>query len=165
MPKGYTASYIRKDPVLTEAQKEAFAKEFEETSDSQVTYEQILVRLMKNKGIGTKEAADLTGLNETLFKNLGKPEGNILKRFVISIAVGFQLDVHLTEYILESCGMRFQESSKVDKAYIYLLENCKGQDITYCNSVLRDLGIPDKDMLGELTRNSGKYKKSELRFK
>lgn len=159
MRKGYTASFIEKAPVLTDEQKKAFNQEFAETSDSQATYEQIVLRLMKNKGLDTKRAAELTGLNETLFKNLDTPGGSILKRFVVSIAVGFQLDVHLTEYILESCGMRFQESSKVDKAYIYLLENCKGKGIEYCNAALRDLGIDGKDMLGELTRNGGKYKK------
>lgn len=159
MKKGYTATFIEKGSVLTDAQKKAFNQEFAETSDSQATYEQIVSGLMKKKGVDTCQASELTGLNETLFKNLDRPGGNILKRFVISIAVGFQLDVHLTEYILESCGMRFQESNKVDKAYIYLLENCKGKGIEYCNAVLRDLGIEGKDMLGELTRNGGGYKK------
>lgn len=160
MGTGYTARFIEKGPVLTAAEKKAFNQEFAETSDSQATYEQIVSGLMEKKGLTADQAAALTGLNETLFKNLDKPGGNIMKRFVISIAVGFQLDVHLTEYILESCGMRFQESSKVDKAYIYLLEDCKGKSIEYCNAVLRDLGIDGYYMLGELKKGDGYKKKA-----
>lgn len=148
---------IVKTPVLTTEQRAAFDKEFAETSDSQPLYEEIVAKLMKRKGLNEKDAAALTGLNERLFFNLDKPDGKIEKRFVVSIAVGFQLDVHLTEYILESAGMKFRESDRLDKAYIYILENCKGKDIPYCNGVLRDLGIEEKYMLGELTK--GPYRK------
>lgn len=158
MSNAYIAKYITADKaVLTEEQKRAFDKEFAETAESQASYGQIVTGLMEKKKIDAKEASLLTGLNEYLFMNLDEPGGSIQKRFIISIAVGFHLDVHLTEYILESCGMRFCESSKVDKAYIYILENCKGRNIGDCNGVLRDLGIEGKDMLGELTR--GNYKK------
>lgn len=148
---------IIKTPVLTAEQRADFDKEFAETSDSQPLYEEIVAKLMKRKGLSKKDAAALTGLNEKLFSNLDKPDGKIEKRFVVSIAVGFQLDGHLTEYILESAGMKFRESDRVDKAYIYVIENCKGKDIPYCNGVLRDLGIEEKYMLGELAR--GSYKK------
>lgn len=157
MAESLTAKYIELDPILSDNQREDFDKEFAETSGSQASYEEIVLRLMKAKGLDADTASKLTGLNASLFKNLKKPDGKIQKRFVISIAVGFQLDVHLTEYILESGGMRFQESSKLDKAYIYILENCKGKDIEYCNGVLRDLGVEGKDMLGELSR--GQYAK------
>lgn len=154
----YTPKYITDEKsILTAEQKKAFDDEFAETSGSQASYEPIIAGLMQKKNISTTEAAELTGLNEILFKNLGKSGGSIQKRFIISIAVGFKLDVHLTEYILESCGMRFCESNKVDKAYIYILENYKGRNIGDCNGILRDLGIDGKDMLGELDR--GRYKK------
>lgn len=160
MGSSYTPKYITDEKsILTAEQKEAFDKEFAETSGSQASYEQIITGLMQKKNISTAEASELTGLNERLFKNLYKDEGRAEKRFIISIAVGFKLDVHLTEYILESCGMTFRESCKVDKAYIYLLESCKGKDISYCNAILRDLGIEGKDMLGELSRCGGEYRK------
>ena len=160
MGNSYTPKYITGEKsILTAEQKKAFDDEFAETSESQASYEQIIAGLMQKKNISTAEASELTGLNEILFKNLDKPGGRIQKRFIISIAVGFNLDVHLTEYILESCGMTFCESSKVDKAYIYLLESCKGKDISDCNAILRDLGIEGKDMLGELSRCGGEYRK------
>lgn len=160
MGSSYTPKYIAKEKtILTSEQKAAFDEEFAETSESQASYEQIVSRLMEKKKLNAREASELTGLNEILFKNLNKPGGRIQKRFIISIAVGFKLDVHLTEYILESCGMTFCESSRVDKAYIYLLESCKGRDISECNAILRDLGIDGKDMLGELSRCGGEYRK------
>lgn len=98
----YTPKYITDEKsILTAEQKKAFDDEFAETSGSQASYEQIIAGLMQKKNISTTEAAELTGLNEILFKNLGKSGGSIQKRFFISIAVGFKLDVHLTEYILE----------------------------------------------------------------
>lgn len=156
MSKSYTARYIIPEgkSILTEVQKKAFEKEFSETSETQASYEEIIIKLMEKKGIDASRASELTRLNKSVFTNLEKPGGSIQKRFVISIAVGFQLDVHLTEYILESCGMRFMEASKVDKAYIYILENYKGKDIETCNGVLRELGIEGKYMLGELDRGS-----------
>lgn len=160
MGNSYTPKYItNENSILTEEQKQAFDKEFLETSDSQRSYEKILLNLMKKKDLSVQKASELTGLNEILFKNLNKTGGRIQKRFIISIAVGFKLDVHLTEYILESCGMTFCESNKVDKAYIYLLESCKDRDISECNAILRDLGIDGKDMLGELSRCGGEYRK------
>lgn len=160
MGNSYTPKYITEEkPILTEEQRQSFNKEFAETSESQATYEKIVSNLMEKKKLNAREASELTGLNEILFKNLNKPGGRIQKRFIISIAVGFKLDVHLTEYILESCGMTFCESNKVDKAYIYLLESCKGRDISDCNAILRDLGVDGKDMLGELSRCGGEYRK------
>ena len=154
----YTAKYITAErSILTEEQKKAFNREFAETSEAQASYEQIIIGLMERKKIDVKKASELTGLNESVFNNLYKDGGKIIKRVVVSIAVGFQLDVHLTEYILESCGMNFRESDKVDKAYIYLLENYKGIDIADANGILRDLGIDGIDMLGELSR--GEYRK------
>lgn len=148
---------IVKTPVLTAEQRAAFDKEFTETSDSQPLYEEIVAKLMKRKRLNEKDAAALTGLNESLFLGLDKPDGKIEKRFVVSIGVGFQLGVHLTQYILESAGMKFRQTDRLDKAYMYILENCKGKDIPYCNGVLRDLGIEEKYMLGELTK--GPYRK------
>lgn len=156
MGTGYTTTEINKAPVLSEEEKAAFNKEFAETCGTQATYEEIITELMAKKGLDAATAAELTGLNPALFNNLQKSGGSIQKRFVISIAVGFQLDVHLTEYILEACGMRFREASRLDKAYIHILEKHKGKDIAHCNGVLRDLGIDGKDMLGELHR--GPYK-------
>lgn len=143
--------------VLTEAEKAKFEEEYNLTSDAQKTYGQIIAGIMKKKEIDAKKAEELTRLNRKLFKNLDEPGGSIKKRFVVSIAVGFGLDVHMTEYILESCGMRFNTNDRLDKAYIYIIENYKGCSIDDCNGILRDLGVDGDDMLGELER--GSYKK------
>ena len=150
------AKYISADPILTNAQKAEFERKYELTSDAQSTYGQIVLRIMAKMGIDAKRAEELTGLNRNLFHNLEKPDGVILKRFVVSIGVGFGLDVHSTEYILESCGMRFNVNDRLDRAYILLLEEHKGKSIEDCNAILKELGIKGKDMLGELER--GEYK-------
>lgn len=155
----FTAKYIANGNVLTDKQKEDFESKYELTSDEQKTYGQIVLRLMEKMKIDSKKAEELTGLNRNLFNHLDEPGGTILKRFVVSIGVGFGLDVHSTEYILESGGMRFNVNDRLDKAYIHLLEEHKGKDIDTCNAILRDLGVAGKDMLGELERGANTSKK------
>lgn len=157
MKKGLEAKYIDESITLTVEQKKAFGEAFDLASDGQKTYGQIVIGIMKKLNIDATEAAKRTGLNKSLFMDLDKPGGSIQKRFVVSIAVGFGLDVHMTEYILEACGMRFCSYARVDKAYIYIIESYKGADIETCNGVLKELGIEGKYMLGELER--GYYKK------
>lgn len=151
------AHHIDREITLTEEQKKAFEKEFELTSDGQKTYGQIVAGIMKKLNIDAEEASNRTRLNKSLFMHLDEPDGRVQKRFVISIAIGFELDVHMTEYILESCGMRFCSYDRVDKAYIHIIENYKGKDIETCNGVLKELGIEETYMLGELSR--GEYQK------
>lgn len=146
------AKYISNQPFLTEEEKSEFERQYQLTANVQKTYAQIILEIMLKMGIGAKEAEELTGLNRNLFHHLDELGGSILKRFVISIGVGFELDVHSTEYILESCGMRFNVNDRLDRAYIHLLEEHKGKDIETCNAILRDLGVEGKDMLGELER-------------
>lgn len=148
------AKYISNQPFLTEEEKSEFERQYQLTANVQQTYAQIILEIMMKMEIGAKEAEELTGLNRNLFHHLDELGGSILKRFVISIGVGFELDVHSTEYILESCGMRFNVNDRLDRAYIHLLEEHKGKDIETCNAILRDLGVEGKDMLGELERGS-----------
>ncbi|MBA9085096.1 hypothetical protein FHR92_001558 [Fontibacillus solani] len=148
------AKYINNKPILTEKQKAEFEEKYQLTSDTQKTYGQVISGIMAKMKIDAKKAEELTGLNRNLFTHLDEPGGSILKRFVISIGVGFGLDVHTTEYILESCGMRFNVNDRLDRAYIHLLEEHKEKDIEACNAILRDLGVDGKDMLGELERGA-----------
>lgn len=157
MKKEMEAKYIDTDIMLTEEQKKAFEHAFDLTSDGQKTYGQIVAGIMKKLNIDEKEAAERTRLNKSLFTHLDEPGGSVQKRFIVSIAVGFGLDVHMAEYMLEACGMRFCSYNRVDKAYIHIIENYKGEDIETCNGVLKELGVEGKDMLGELER--GSYKK------
>ena len=157
MKKELEAKYIDKSITLTAKQREAFEKAYDLSSDGQKAYGQIVAGMMKKLNIDATRAAKQTGLNKNLFMCLDKPGGSIQKRFVVSIAVGFGLDVHMTEYILEACGMRFCSYDRVDMAYIHIIENYKGADIETCNGVLKELGIEGKYMLGELER--GFYKK------
>lgn len=153
------AKLISNEPILTDAQKADFERKYELTSDAQSTYGQIVLRIMSKMGIDAKKAEELTGLNRSLFHNLEKPDGVILKRFVVSIGVGFGLDVHSTEYMLESCGMRFNTNNRLDRAYILLLEEHKGKSIEDCNTILKELGVKGKDLLGELERGAYKPRK------
>lgn len=154
---GTTAKHNKNGPILSKNEIADFEEEYNFTFDSQASYRQILCAIMDKKGLNNKDAAELTGLPETAFHNLDKAGGRIPKRYVISIAVGFSLDLHITEYILQACGMCLCESNRLDKAYMYLIENYKGIGIAEANDILRDLGVNESDMLGELCR--GPYRR------
>lgn len=152
MPK-----YISNDPILTKKEIEEFNQHYAMLCGVAASYGEIIQELMKRKNIDPKKAEFLTGLNYVQFKNLDKPGGAIQKRFVISVAIGFELDFDITECILKSCGLCLNSNDRVDRAYIYILENHKGRDIDECNMVLSQLGVPGNAMLGELER--GEYTK------
>lgn len=150
------ASFVNPNPFLTEEQKKQFDENYELTADAQKTCGQIILAIMDKKGISSFRATQLTGLNRSVFRKLKDPAAYISMPLVISISIGFGLDVHLTEYILESNRMCFNTNHRLDKAYIHLIEEHKGKSIEDCNAILRDLGIEEKDFLGAHGR--GAYK-------
>ncbi len=157
MKKELEAKYIDKSITLTAEQRETFEKAFDLSSDGQKTYGQIVAGIMKKQKISVGEMAEKTKLNKSLFTHLDEPGGCVQKRFIVSIAVALELDVHMAEYMLEACGMCFCSYNRVDKAYIHIIENHKGSDVETCNGILKELGVESKYMLGELER--GSYKK------
>ncbi len=157
LEKKTRASFVGLDPVLTPEEKAKFERDYELTADAQKTCGQIILAIMDKKKISPLRATQLTGLNQSVFRKLKDPKCTIPKPLVVSIGVGFGLDVHLTEYILESNGMCFNTNERLDKAYISLIEEHKGKDIETCNAILRDFGgIEEKHFLGAHER--GLYK-------
>ena len=75
---------------------------------------------------------------------------------IISVAVGYKLDLMMTQALLYSLGLGFNRFSKRDYAYTFLLTRCKGKTIDECNDVLERLGIEQKYWLGLYARKSVK---------
>lgn len=73
---------------------------------------------------------------------------------LMSIAVGYNLDIQLTEALLESLGLSFDMHNRRDYAYQLLLTRCRGVEIEDCNKILELLGIEEKDWLGAYAKNT-----------
>lgn len=82
------------------------------------------------------------------------------KNTLISVSVGYDLDLMTTQSLLHSLGLGFNRYSKQEYAYSFLLTRCRGKDIIQCNEILENLGIEEKYRLGAMARKPKNRNKS-----
>ncbi len=99
--------------------------------------------------------ADKTELSANMLYRLRKqvdekdpPQRNTL----ISVCIGYNLDLMMTQALLHSLGLDFNRFNKRDYAYSFLLTRCRGKSINECNEILERLGIEEKYWLGSHAR-------------
>ena len=68
-------------------------------------------------------------------------------RSIVAFCIACNMDMLNTVTLLESLGLTFRRTSKVDYAYSYLIVNYRGKSIPECDEVLKILGIDDEDLL------------------
>lgn len=71
---------------------------------------------------------------------------------LISVCVGYDLDLLMAQALLHSLGLGFNRNKKQDYAYSFLLTRCRGKSIQECNEILEKLGIEPKFWLGSHSR-------------
>lgn len=71
---------------------------------------------------------------------------------LISVCVGYDLDLLMAQALLHSLGLGFNRNKKRDYAYSFLLTRCRGKSIQECNEILEKLGIEPKFWLGSHSR-------------
>ncbi len=100
--------------------------------------------------------ANKTHLSETMMYHLKKQvdENNPPKRnTLISVAVGYNLDLMMVQAMLHSLGLGLNcHNNKRDYAYTFLLTRCRGKSIDECNEILEKLGIEQKYWLGSYAK-------------
>ena len=72
------------------------------------------------------------------------PQRNTL----ISVCIGYDLDILMTQSLLYSLGLGFRQNNKRDYAYTFLLTRCRGKSIDECNEILKEFGIEERYYLG-----------------
>ena len=82
------------------------------------------------------------------------------KNTLISVSVGYDLDLMTTQSLLHSLGLGFNRYSKREYAYSFLLTRCRGKDIIQCNEILEKLEIEEKHRLGAMARKPKNRNKS-----
>lgn len=103
--------------------------------------------------------AEKTQLSENMLYRLktqvdkkNPPQRNTL----ISVSVGYNLDLMMTQALLYSLGLDFNRFSERDYAYTFLLTRCRGKSIDECNEILKGLKIEQKYWLGSYARRKNK---------
>ena len=79
-------------------------------------------------------------------------------RSIIAFCIACNMDMLNTVTLLESLGLTFRRTGKVDYAYSYLIVNYRGKSIPECNAVLKNLWIDD----GYLLRDPDNLTQTEL---
>lgn len=144
--------------VYTETEWKCLKKRFEEDFKNAQCYAESFRELI-NKVLGNDTYLDFvskTDLSESMFyriKNRAEKNDPPQRSTLISICIGYELDLAITQYLLHSLGLDFNLQNRRDYAYIFLLTQCRGKEIEECNEILKALGIEEKYLLGQYARS------------
>ena len=131
----------------------AVQKSFGETVEDIMRQKKLTKKWGNRVILDAKRAADLTELNEYIFRrNMYKNNCVIDMGLIISLAVGFELDLISTQRLLQAAGLDFRLENPEHIAYLFLLDQCKGMSVVECNEILTSLGIPETKLLGSRER-------------
>lgn len=67
---------------------------------------------------------------------------------LISVCVGYDLDLMMAQALLYSLGLGFNRFNKRDYAYSFLLTRCRGKSVEECNEILKEPRVEERYYLG-----------------
>lgn len=136
---------------------EKLQKEFEKDYANSTKYNKSFRTLIREVLEGETDMAFSykTGLSPNMLSRLRNrvdekdpPQRNTL----ISVCIGYNLDLLMTQSLLYSLGLGFNRNNKRDYAYSFLLTRCRGKSIEECNEILKGLGVEERYWLGQHAR-------------
>lgn len=136
---------------------EKLKKEFDNDYKKSAKYNKSFSELISDilEGETYMSFADKTQLSENMLYRLRKqidekdpPQRSTL----VSVSVGYNLDLMMTQALLYSLGLGFNRFSKRDYAYTFLLTRCRGKTVDECNEILKELGLEQKYWLGSYAK-------------
>lgn len=130
-----------------------FLEDYEKSTRYNKSFSELISEVLDAESYSS--FADKTHLSENMLYRLKKqvdekdpPQRSTL----ISVAVGYHLDLMMTQALLHSLGLDFNRLSKRDYAYSFLLTRCRHKTIDECNEILEELGIEKRYWLGSFAR-------------
>ncbi|MFR3119952.1 MAG: hypothetical protein ACLTOJ_21725 [[Clostridium] symbiosum] len=134
-------------------------KEFIKDYANSIKYNKSFRTLIREilEGETERSFSNKTELSENMFSRLKNqvdekdpPQRNTL----ISVCVGYDLDLMMAQALLYSLGLGFNRFNKRDYAYSFLLTRCRGKSIEDCNEILKNLGVEERYYLGAHARKN-----------
>lgn len=130
-----------------------FLNDYEKSIHYNKSFSELISEVLENESYTS--FANKTHLSENMLYRLktqvdqkDPPQRSTL----ISVAVGYNLDLMMTQMLLYSLGLGFNRFSKRDYAYTFLLTRCRGKSIDACNEILEKLEIEKKYWLGSYAK-------------
>ena len=139
-----------------------FEDDFSRTRSYNHTYSELMRKLMMEQAVdyyGKPMIVDnkylfneVTGLGYSTFYRINRDASYIpsLATFV-TLCMVYKLDISMAITLRETMGLIFSRTNRLHQAYCYLLVNCRGRSLSYCNKVLQSLSIEEKYFLGDKT--------------
>lgn len=125
MDKDYIAGYTYDEWVKLEKE---FLNDYETSTTYNKPFSELISEILEGETYMT--FAEKTHLSENMLYRLKKqvdekdpPQRNTL----VSVCVGYNLDLMMTQALLYSLGLGFNRFSKRDYAYTFLLTRCRGK--------------------------------------
>lgn len=133
--------------------EQEFLNDYEKSTMYNKSFSELISEVLDGESYSS--FAEKTHLSENMLYRLKKqvdekdpPQRSTL----ISIAVGYNLDLMMTQALLYSLGLGFNRFSKRDYAYTFLLTRCRRKTIDECNEILEKLGIEQRYWLGSYAK-------------
>ena len=147
---------------------ESFQRDFDYTSRHTKSYASAMWEIIENEKViyldpkgklitvyirDRNHFAEVTGLGPSTYDRIKSGADSYvpsLKTFM-TLCMAYQLNMTMVRELRHTYGYDFNAKDRVHQAYIYLLVNCRGKSLSYCNKVLKSLGIEGKYYLGDQT--------------
>ena len=150
MKDEYLAGYTYKE---WEKLEQEFMDDYEKSTRYNKPFSQLISEILDGETYSS--FAEKTHLSENMLYRLKKqvdekdpPQRSTL----ISVAVGYGLDLMMTQALLYSLGLGFNRFSRRDYAYTFLLTRCRRKRVDECNEILGELGIEKRYWLGSYAK-------------
>lgn len=97
--------------------------------------------------------SEVTGLSPSTYDRIKRGSDDWVPSLTtfMTLCMVYQLNITMVKELRRSYGYDFNPRNRVHQAYVYLLVNCRGKSLMYCNKVLKSLKIESKYYLGDKT--------------
>jgi len=126
------------------------------------TFHETMKNIFEYRNWNSTKFENKTGLAKINYTRAMKENHNPTIRTIITICVALDINMMMTNYLLELKGFKLTMNDKVHRAYAYLIENFKGSDIEDCNIILAKMGVEEKNFLVLNQLNSYFYSKQAM---
>lgn len=150
-------SEVKKPTCFTQEEldvlEKQFNKDFNTYNENVQSFSELISNILVHETAGTFERK--TGLSQNMLsrmKNQISKKDPPKRNTLMSVCVGYNIDLPLASRLFDSLGVAFSYQSKRDYAYVFLLTECRGKSIDECNEILERLGIEECYWLGSHAR-------------
>lgn len=139
-------TYVNRDgssPITAEGQafRKMIAREHQVASLVQMTFNDMMVKLMETQKITIGRLAEETGLSDETIRNMrNDPDRQFSIGSIVAVCIGLHLSPEVSMQLIECSPAKFLHSEEMS-AYRYVLNHCYDQSVRKVNRILVEAGF------------------------